>query len=285
MNPANFIVQSHRGAGDLSTDNTLEAFELGWSLGTIPEADIRTTRDGVIVAFHDGDFSRVVHGIGPDLAKGKVPEISWEELSRFDVGSWKGSQFAGNRVPRVADIFARMRGRPERQLYLDIKDANLRQLASEVEAAGVGPQVLLASTDYRIIREWIAMIPDGRTLLWMGTRGVHDESILQERFRELRAAGFQAISQLQIHVFLKLAPESIRRDTPDPFFPSDEFLIQTGSELEERGILFQALPWGGATEAVYWKLLDLGVRSFATDHPDVTLDALCNYKPPNMITK
>ena len=32
-------------------------------------------------------------------------------------------------------------------------------------------------------------------------------------------------------------------------------------------------------EAVYWKLLDLGVRSFATDHPEVTLEALRNYKP------
>ena len=281
MNPAHFILQSHRGAGDLSTDNTIEAFELGWSLGTIPEADVRTTSDGVIVAFHDGNFSRVVNGAGPDLAKRKVPETSWEELSRFDVGSWKGPQFSSHRVPRTADIFDRMRGRPERQLYLDIKDVNLRQLAREVEAAGVGPQVLLASTDYRIIREWIAMIPDGRTLLWMGTRGVEDEEILQERFGELRAAGFQAISQLQIHVFQKLAPECIRRETPDPFFPSDEFLIQTGRELERHGILFQALPWGGATEAVYWKLLDLGVRSFATDHPDVTLEALRNYKAMN----
>jgi glycerophosphoryl diester phosphodiesterase len=52
-----FIIQSHRGAGELAPENTIEAFELGWKLGTYPEADVRTTKDGVIVAFHDNDFS------------------------------------------------------------------------------------------------------------------------------------------------------------------------------------------------------------------------------------
>src|SRR5437868_10948362 len=42
-----FIVQAHRGAGELAEENTLEAFELGWKLGCIPESDLRTTKDGV----------------------------------------------------------------------------------------------------------------------------------------------------------------------------------------------------------------------------------------------
>jgi hypothetical protein len=28
---------------------------------------------------------------------------------------------------------------------------------------------------------------------------------------------------------------------------------------------------------VYWKLMDLGFMSFATDHPDVTWDAIKSY--------
>ena len=54
------IVQSHRGAGVLAEEGTLEAFELGWKLGTWPEADLRATRDGVIVSFHDTTFARVL---------------------------------------------------------------------------------------------------------------------------------------------------------------------------------------------------------------------------------
>jgi len=280
-NRADFIVQSHRGAGDLSTDNTLEAFELGWSMGTIPEADVRTTRDGVIVAFHDNHLARVVKEPGPGLANATVADVSWRRLSKLDVGSWKGAEFSGHRVPRLADVFKCMRGRPERQLYMDIKAADLRELASVVETYGTGPQVIFASTDYPVIEKWIALVPNGRTLLWMGMGGRPDESHVEERFAELRKIGFRGISQLQVHVHLKLPLAEIRRETRDPFLLRDEFLIQTAKELEERGILFQALPWEGASEAIYWKLLDLGVQSFATNRPDITLRALQGYEPPS----
>src|SRR4051812_23462640 len=55
-----FVVQAHRGAGVLAPENTIAAFELGWKLHCVPEADVRTTSDGVIVAFHDNNFARVV---------------------------------------------------------------------------------------------------------------------------------------------------------------------------------------------------------------------------------
>src|SRR3954470_22114269 len=84
-----FIIQGHRGAGELAEENTLAAFELGWKLGTYPESDIRTTSDGVIVAFHDNDFSRVVKGVSPEMAKKGVQDITFAELSQLDVGSWK----------------------------------------------------------------------------------------------------------------------------------------------------------------------------------------------------
>src|SRR4051812_22513305 len=67
--PEQFVIQSHRGAGELAEENTPEAFELGWSLGTVPESDVRTTKDGVIVAFHDNNFARVVKDASEELKK------------------------------------------------------------------------------------------------------------------------------------------------------------------------------------------------------------------------
>src|SRR5207248_1069694 len=58
-----FLIQAHRGAGELAPENTLAAFELGWKLNCAAEADLRTTSDGVIVAFHDENFARVVKGV------------------------------------------------------------------------------------------------------------------------------------------------------------------------------------------------------------------------------
>ena len=69
----------------------------------------------------------------------------------------------------------------------------------------------------------------------------------------------------------------MKRDSVDPFKESDAFLIKAGDELRLRGILFQTLPYGGSTKEIYWKLLDLGLMSFATDHPDVTRDAVEQY--------
>src|SRR5690606_13398026 len=73
------VVQSHRGAGVLSPENSIEAFEIAWRLGTIPEADLRTTRDGVIVAFHDRDFERILPHAPPDQRRRGIQDLTWEE--------------------------------------------------------------------------------------------------------------------------------------------------------------------------------------------------------------
>jgi glycerophosphoryl diester phosphodiesterase len=268
------VVQAHRGAGELAPENTIEAFELGWNLNCIPEADIRTTRDGVIVAFHDSDFSRVVKEIAPERAKLGVKDITFAELEKLDVGSWKGNAFQGRRVSRIADVFAVMKNDAARQLYLDIKNVDLKQLAEEVKLAGVEKQVILASSKYvDDIRAWKALLPDSQTLLWIG--GTPEAQ--KKKFDEARAAGFADLTQLQIHVRLPEGATTVDRNAANCFVQSDDFLIGSGESLREHGVLFQTLPWGGATKEVYWKLLDLGLMSFATDHPDVTRDAIKAY--------
>src|SRR6476620_3014384 len=103
-----FPIQSHRGAGELAPENTLEAFLLGWKLGTIPESDLRTTKDGVIVTFHDENFLRVVRNLPDDLKDKKVQDVTWPELSKLDVGAWKSDRFEGRRVSQITDAFALM---------------------------------------------------------------------------------------------------------------------------------------------------------------------------------
>lgn len=268
--PEKFVIQSHRGAGVLAPENTLEAFELGWKLGTYPESDLRTTKDGVIVTFHDDNFARVVRGADEALKKKGVADLTWAELSKLDVGAYKGEQFQGRRVTTIGQAFEKMTGHPERHLYLDIKNVDLTQLAKEVKEHKVERQVVLASTKYDIIRKWKSLVPESDTLHWMGGT----EDVLRKRIDELKKTNFADITQLQIHVRLK---PKLDLSKPDPFTPSDDFLREVGRELRSRGIVYQSLPWGAADPKVYWKLLDLGVMSFATDHPDVTLNAVKKY--------
>jgi glycerophosphoryl diester phosphodiesterase len=268
-----FVIQAHRGAGELAEENTIDAFELGWKLGCIPESDLRTTKDGVIVAFHDDNFSRVVKGIPESMKKQGVKDVTFEQLQKLDVGSWKGDQFKGRHVSKMSEVFALMHDKPQRRLYMDIKNVDLSQLAREVNDAGVEKQVILASTKYDIIHKWKSLVPEGATLLWMGGT----EAQLSKRFEELRAANFADVTQLQIHTHLLKDAGAITRDSVDPFAEPDRFLIARGNEVREHGILYQTLPYGGSTAGVYEKLLDLGFMSFATDHPDVTWAAVKAY--------
>lgn len=264
-----FVIQAHRGAGTLAPENTLPTFELAWQLGVIPEADVRTTKDGVLVAFHDDNFKRLVKGAPADLRSKGVGQLAWDELKKLDVGAWKGRTFAGQHIPRIADAFAAMQDRPERRIYLDIKKVPIEQLADLVRQYRVERQVILASTVYPLICRWKELLPNSETLLWMGG----PEASLAERLTALRAVDFKGVTQLQIHV---------RAGDPkaqDPLQPSSAFLRSVANELRPRGILFQTLPWDCSDPAVYHRLMDLGVQSFASDAPKVTLEAMKTHRP------
>lgn len=263
-----FVIHSHRGAGSLVPENTIAAFEAGWKMGTVPEADMRTTKDGILVAFHDSNFGRTVHTTDTVLKKKGVKDLTFEELSRLDVGGWKDPRFAGLRVPKLSEVFQLMRGRPERQLCLDFKYVDLKQLAEEVRENGVSKQVVFATTDYAILRQWKAILPDSETLLWLGG----PEREVMPRLPELRAANYADITHLQLHPMKN--PETT---STEPFTISRALFHSLGEEMRAHNILFMALPREITDPKAYWQLLDLGVASFSSDYPDLAVKAVRDY--------
>ncbi|MDR1963611.1 MAG: hypothetical protein LBQ50_07510 [Planctomycetaceae bacterium] len=259
-----FTIQCHRGAGNLSPENSLEAFEIAWNLATIPEADLRLTKDRVIVAFHDNNFKRILPNASEEVQKQGIADLTLDEVKKLDIGIWKGEQFAGQRVATLREVCDVLKKYPKRQIYIDIKKVDFVQLARETE--GVHPQLILASSNHEEIKQWKKLAPKSFTLHWMGAA----EEKLTERLNQLEKVQFDAIDQLQIHV-------NINNNKEGQFSPSDDFLRKTGERLRGYGILFQTLPWNGNDPKIYQRLLDLGVASFATDFPDVTIDAVRNY--------
>ena len=261
---AEFTIQSHRGAGNLAPENTLTSFELAWKIGTVPEADVRSTADGVIVAFHDNDLKRLAPETDPAILLKSVNELEWSVVSALDVGSCMGAEYRGQRIPMITEVLDEMRGCPERGLYLDVKKLPLDRLADLVRERGVDKQVILASTKYDELRLWKKLLPNSNTLHWMGD----PEPRLRERLAELRETSFADITQLQIHVRVGDLAAS------DPFAPSSAFLREAGKEIKAKGMLFQVLVIGSDDARAYKKLMDLGVESFATDDPLVTLEVM-----------
>lgn len=261
-NAVPFIIQSHRGAGNLAPENTLLSFKLAWQIGTVPEADVRSTADGVIVAFHDNDLKRLAPEADPAILPKSVNELDWSVVSALDVGSYKGAKYAGLRIPKIIEVLDEMRGHSERWLYLDVKKLPLEVLATLVRERGVDRQVILASTKYDELRTWKSLLPNSNTLHWMGD----PESRLRERMAELRKTDLADLTQLQIHVNV------VDLTAVDPFAPSSAFLREAGKEIKAKGILFQVLVIGSDDARAYKKLMDLGVESFATDDPLVCIE-------------
>lgn len=103
------LVIAHRGGALESTENTIGAFQRAARIGADGiETDIRLTRDGVVVIYHDEYFGRV-EGLPERQRTRPVSEMTYAELSGqtlFPVGDDNGSR----RVPTLNDLLANVKG-------------------------------------------------------------------------------------------------------------------------------------------------------------------------------
>lgn len=136
-------VIAHRGAGYLAPENTMEALELTWSMGGIPEVDVRTTKDGVIVMFHDGNFSRILPNASEAMKKTRLEDLTFAEAQKLDIGAFRGAQFAGQKIVSLDEICDALRQDRWRRVYIDAKSVDFARLAKASE--GLHEQIVLAT--------------------------------------------------------------------------------------------------------------------------------------------
>lgn len=96
-------VVAHRGYSAKYPENTLVSFYQAVAGGaTMVELDVRRTKGGKLVVFHDEDLSRVM---GQETKK-SVADISFEEVKAIDAGSYMGQEFAGIGIPSLEETLA-----------------------------------------------------------------------------------------------------------------------------------------------------------------------------------
>jgi glycerophosphoryl diester phosphodiesterase len=90
---------AHRGASGLAPENTLASFRLAMELGAeAVEFDVHQAADKELVVIHDESLRRTAGR--PE----HIRDLSWQELCRFDVGSWFDRRFAAERIPRLEEV-------------------------------------------------------------------------------------------------------------------------------------------------------------------------------------
>lgn len=107
-------VIAHRGASKAAPENTLSAFAAAIALGAdMIELDVRLSRDGQIVVFHDKLLQRTTDG------EGRLDAFSLAEIQRLDAGSWFDPRFVGERVPTLRETLEMAAGKV--MLNIEIK--------------------------------------------------------------------------------------------------------------------------------------------------------------------
>lgn len=116
----------HRGAAGTHPENTLASFWQAAALGADGiEFDVQRTRDGQLVVLHDPTLDRTTN------LSGFVRDLTLAEVRQADAGSWKGPQFAGERVPTLREL---LRAVPSHLLlFLELKAGSLHYPGIEAE--------------------------------------------------------------------------------------------------------------------------------------------------------
>ena len=262
----------HRGDGKGRPDNTMEALLYTWAKGYTPESDIRFTKDGKIVAFHDNS-----------LKKRKVSEWTWAELREEDVGSYRDPKYATCRAPLWETIFTAMEENPSRRIHIDYKDVPPEKVAEMVKSHGLEKQCWFICKNYDLIKRYKAALPGGQALHWMnlGNWGRIDfanpdeletcEKYMLDQFENAAKENFKDIDNVQLHCQLRKAA-----DGTFTFCPKVETMKACIARLHAAGVEASMCVW--QTEAndpeVYKFLWNLGFDSFGTDYPEALYQAV-----------
>ncbi len=120
---------AHRGDSYQAPENTMASVKLGWQKHANVEVDVYLSKDNRMVVIHDATTKRTAGGV--DL---KVKESTADQLRALDVGSFKAKEFAGERIPLLAEVVQSIP--PKQKLYIEIKCGTeilpaLRQLLAE----------------------------------------------------------------------------------------------------------------------------------------------------------
>lgn len=262
----------HRGDGKGRPDNTMEALLYTWGRGYAPESDIRYTKDGKIVAFHDNK-----------LKGRKIGEWTWEELREEDVGSYRDPKYSTCRVPTWETIFAAMEENPSRRIFIDWKDVEPEKVAEMVKRHHLEKQCWFFGCNYEMLKRYKRALPEGLTGRWTWTGdwshfdfdapGVLEkrEAFQQKLFDEMKVVGFADIDNVQVHCQVRVdAAGNVR------FCPKPEILRTWAAEIKAAGkeasIYIESTD--GNDPRVYKLLWKMGFDSFGSDYPEAIYTAI-----------
>lgn len=184
---------AHRGASFDAPENTIVAQELAWKHGAdAAEFDVRATKDGQLAIMHDVTTKRTA------VKDVKFADLTLAELRELDAGSWKGPQFAGEKIPTLDEMLQHIAAGKRVVIHIYLGVASVPALVAALERNHISPkQAAIISFDFEPLKAVRKALPGFQTL-WLVNAPSSDpkkkSSSLDDLIRDCRAEGFAGLS-------------------------------------------------------------------------------------------
>jgi glycerophosphoryl diester phosphodiesterase len=215
-------IVAQRGVGLLAPENTRKAYERAINLGLdFIEVDVRTSRDGRLVLFHDRTLESKSSGAGP------LELFDLEELVQLDFGSWFGQPYENEKIMTFREVLELAKGKI--QIYANSREADPKQLVRELRQEDMADQVVVLA-DKKSFATLRAIQPELRVM-----PRLRSHEPLKE-LRNLRPYAVEAAWTL-------VSPELIRESHESGI---KVFANATGRDEKTGGVgeYVQAIEWG-----------------------------------------
>ncbi|QBP41984.1 glycerophosphodiester phosphodiesterase [Paenisporosarcina antarctica] len=153
---------AHRGAAGYAPENTMAAFDKAIEMkADYIEMDIQRTKDGELVIIHDTSVDRTTDG------SGYVRDLTLNELRSLDAGSWKGTEFAGEKIPTFDQVLDKYHGKigillelkaPE--LYPGIEESIAEELKDRNLDKPQNQKMILQSFNFESMKKMNTLLPN-----------------------------------------------------------------------------------------------------------------------------
>ena len=287
-----FDLQGHRGARGLRPENTLAGFQHALELGVDTlELDCVVTRDGIVVASHDPalnpDLTRDAEGRFLGSTGPPILTLTYAELRRYDVGRLRpGTAYAmrfpdqqpvdGERVPRLADIFALVRERGDSEVRFNIET----KLSPDQPGLSLGTRTLRArrsrhgarsrhgvAHDRPVVRLAHALIVR-RIAPAIATVALTDQQPGEDTVEVGQPGPSPWLGGFDVDDYGGSVPKLVQASGARTWSPN--YLDVDAKRVEEAHALgLTVIPWTVNEPAEMRRLLLLGVDGMISDRPDL----------------
>ena len=240
------LIIAHRGASTLAPENTLAAFQRAMDAGVDGiEFDVRLTKDGVPVVYHDSSLQRIAG------TKGRVIQYTSSELSGFDVGSWfnrkrpeaADPEFARLRIPTLRETLRSLESF-DGLVYIELKcreedvERLARAVCGEIRESPLLARIVVKSFKLTAIPHVRAMLTDVRTAALFAPKV---RSLLRKSKHILDLTEEVGADEISVHYTLatrKVAEEAARRGVDLVIWTADRASwVKRAAELGVKAII------------------------------------------------